>query len=82
MPGPGEYVPDVTEGLTRVADLPKPRVERRSRNDPVRCCHRCGRRAGRVPRIHRRGQKPPARLAAGRVGLPTPPQVQMGVGSL
>src|SRR5262245_62080107 len=29
MPGPGEYVPDVTEGITRVEDLPKPR------RDPV-----------------------------------------------
>ena len=32
MSGPGEYVPDVTEGITRVEDLPKPRIERRSRN--------------------------------------------------
>ncbi len=34
MTGPGEYVPDVTEGITRVEDLPKPRIERRSRNWP------------------------------------------------
>ena len=47
MPGPGEYVPDVTEGITRVEDLPKPRVERRSRNWPARACPRCRRRAGR-----------------------------------
>ena len=47
MPGPGEYVPDVTEGITRVEDLPKPRLERRSRNYPARCCRRCGHRAGR-----------------------------------
>jgi hypothetical protein len=45
--GPGEYVPDVTEGITRVEDLPKPRVERRSRNYPARRCRFCGRRAGR-----------------------------------
>jgi transposase len=47
MPGPGEYVPDVTEGITRVEDLPKPRMERRSRNYSARRCRRCGRRAGR-----------------------------------
>jgi hypothetical protein len=47
MPGPGEHVPDVTEGITRVEDLPKPRVEQRSRNYPVRRCPRGGRRAGR-----------------------------------
>ena len=47
MLGPGEYVPDVTEGITRVEDLPKPRIERRSRNYPARRCPRCGHRAGR-----------------------------------
>ena len=47
MLGPGEYVPDVTEGITRVEDLPKPRVERRSRNYPARRCRLCGCRAGR-----------------------------------
>jgi hypothetical protein len=47
MPGPGEYVPDVTEGITRVEDLPKPRLQPRSRNYPARRCRRCARRAGR-----------------------------------
>ena len=47
MLGPGEYVPDVTEGITRVEDLPKPRIEHRSRNYPARRCPRCGDRAGR-----------------------------------
>lgn len=47
MAGPGEYVPDTTEGLTSVEDLPKPRIERRSRNYPARHCPRCGGRAGR-----------------------------------
>jgi transposase len=47
MYGPGEYVPDGTEGITRVVDLPKPRVEPRSRNYPARRCPRCGARAGR-----------------------------------
>jgi hypothetical protein len=32
MSGPGEYVPDVTEGITRLEDLPKSRTARRSRN--------------------------------------------------
>jgi hypothetical protein len=47
MAGPGEYVPDVTEGITRVEDLPKPRIEHRSRNYPARRCRFCGHRAGR-----------------------------------
>lgn len=47
MIGPGEYVPDVTEGIIRVKDLPKPRIERRSRNWPARSCPRCSHRAGR-----------------------------------
>ena len=29
MDGPGEYLPDVTEGITRVEDLPSPRIIRR-----------------------------------------------------
>jgi hypothetical protein len=47
MAGPGEYVSDVTEGITRVEDLPKPLIERRSRNYPARRCRFCSRRAGR-----------------------------------
>lgn len=47
MLGPGEYVPDATEGISRVEDLPKPRVEQRSRNYKARRCPRCGCRAGR-----------------------------------
>ena len=47
MAGPGEYIPDVTEGITRVEDLPRPRTERRSRNWPSRPCPRCRHRAGR-----------------------------------
>ena len=47
MAGPGEYVPDITEGITRVEGLPKPRIERRSRNYPARRCRLCGCRAGR-----------------------------------
>ncbi len=47
MTGPGEYVPDVTEGITRAEDLPRPRFQRRSRNWPARPCPRCRHRAGR-----------------------------------
>ena len=50
MPGPGEYVPDVTEGVTCPEDLPRPHVQRRSRNYAARLCPRCGRRAGRYAR--------------------------------
>lgn len=32
MPGPGEYRPDPTEGITHIEDLPKPNVSLRSRN--------------------------------------------------
>jgi transcription elongation factor Elf1 len=44
---PGDYVPDVTEGITRVEDLPKPRSKTVSRNYRHRLCPRCGRSAGR-----------------------------------
>ena len=49
MTGPGEYVPDVTEGITRVEDLPQPRIERHRRIWPARRCPRCHQRAGRYP---------------------------------
>ncbi len=41
MPGPGEYRPDPTEGITRIDDLPKPHVHLRSRNYRRRPCPRC-----------------------------------------
>src|SRR5438132_12147286 len=47
MIGPGEYVPDVSEGIGCVDDLPQPKVTHRSRNYPSRTCPRCGKRAGR-----------------------------------
>ena len=40
-PRPGEYVPDSTEGITRVEDLPKPLLEKRSRNYRRRPCPSC-----------------------------------------
>ncbi len=42
MPGPGEYRPDPTEGITRIEDLPKPKVRFQSRNYRRRPCPRCG----------------------------------------
>jgi hypothetical protein len=40
---PGRYVPDRTEGITRLEDLPHPLVVPRSRNYRRRPCPRCGR---------------------------------------
>src|SRR5271163_1246613 len=45
--GPGEYVPDTTEGITRIEDLPPPLVLRRSRNYRRRRCPQCGHAAYR-----------------------------------
>jgi hypothetical protein len=47
MYGPGEYVPDETEGITSVAELPKPLIERKSRNYSSRRCPDCGHSARR-----------------------------------
>ena len=40
---PGRYLPDSTEGITRVEDLPTPLVVPRSRNYRRRACPHCGR---------------------------------------
>ncbi len=53
MPGPGEYLADVTEGITRVEDLPKAKVITRSRSYKRCTCPRCSRRAYRL-RCHDR----------------------------
>lgn len=47
MVGPGEYWPDVSEGATRVEDLPEARVVPRSRNYQRRPCPDCGHSAYR-----------------------------------
>jgi len=47
MDGPGEYVPDVSEGITRVEDLPPPKIIERSRNHRRRPCPNCGKSAYR-----------------------------------
>jgi transposase len=53
MPGPGEYLADVTEGITRVENLPKARIIIRSRNYKRHKCPRCGRGAYRLRRVER-----------------------------
>ena len=42
MTVPGEYVPDVTEGIRRVEDLPKANIKRYSRTYKKRPCPYCG----------------------------------------
>ena len=42
MPGPGEYVPDPTAGITNPKDLPEAKIVRRSRNFKRLACPRCG----------------------------------------
>jgi hypothetical protein len=39
--GPGQYLPDPTEGITRSEDLPEAKIVRRSRNFNRRPCPRC-----------------------------------------
>ena len=47
MSGPGQYLSDPTEGITRPADLPSARIIRRSRNFTHRDCPSCGKRCYR-----------------------------------
>lgn len=47
MFGPGEYLPDPTEGITDPKDLPKPKIVERSRNFKHRPCPRCSKRCFR-----------------------------------
>jgi hypothetical protein len=42
MAGPGEYVSDVTEGITCVDDLPKPKIKKHSHLYKKRPCPSCG----------------------------------------
>ncbi len=53
MDGPGQYVADATEGITRVEDLPPPRIEYRSRDYRHRRCPFCGAKARRCARGRR-----------------------------
>ncbi len=56
MAAPGKYVPDVTEGITRVEDLPPAKVVKRSRNYRRRPCPNCGRSAYRLRTVTRKLQ--------------------------
>ena len=47
MDGPGDYVPDVTEGITRVEGLPKPKIKRQLRSHKKAPCPYCGYRSYR-----------------------------------
>jgi hypothetical protein len=47
MTGPGEYTADVSEGITRVEDLPKTKVIHRRRSFKKRKCPQCGHSAYR-----------------------------------
>lgn len=63
--GPGEYLPDPTEGITRVEDLPKPKLLKHSRNYPHRPCPKCGRPAPR-DRVFQRTLHDVGDLVSGR----------------
>lgn len=51
--GPGDYFLDIGEGVTRVADLPNPIVEQRTRSYRRRACPQCGRGSCRHSIGHR-----------------------------
>ena len=53
MPGPGEYLPDVTEGITRVEDLPQPKIIVRRRSRKRCACPRCHQSAYRLRCVQR-----------------------------
>ena len=53
MPGPGESRPDPSQGITRIEDLPKPKIRCQSRNYRRRPCPRCGQEHYRDRRVRR-----------------------------
>jgi len=53
MLGPGEYIADETQGITRVEDLPRPKLIRRSRNYKRRPCPLCQHSAYRLRTVTR-----------------------------
>ncbi len=63
--GPGEYLPDPTEGIARVEDLPKPKLIRIDRNFKRQACPRCGYSAYR-DRVYTRRLHDVGDLDAGR----------------
>lgn len=54
MAGPGRYIGDVTEGITRVEDLPRAKIIKRSRNYKRRLCPHCDRSVYRVRTMARK----------------------------
>ena len=65
MPGVGEYLPDGSEGITRIANLPRPRIVRRSRDFTRRPCPQCGHSAYRE-RVMQRALHDVGDLISGR----------------
>ena len=65
MSGPGEYLPDPTEGIIKPEDLPKAKIIQRSRNYQYQPCRRCGKRCGR-DRVFTRTLHDVGDLVAGR----------------
>jgi hypothetical protein len=63
--GPGAYLPDPTEGITRVEDLPQPKLIRIDRNFQHQPCPRCGYSAYR-DRVYTRRLHDVGDLDAGR----------------
>lgn len=51
--GPGEYVPDPTEGIIDISDLPAPQIVPYDRNHEHTPCPRCGHLAYRHKWGHR-----------------------------
>jgi len=47
MYGPGRYVPDPTEGMVNVKDLPEPQLRFSHRDHQQTPCPRCGQLASR-----------------------------------
>ena len=66
MFGPGEYVPDPTEGIVDATDLPMPLVVPYDRNHDHSPCPRCGHLAYR----HKSGQRPLHDLGDVAAGCP------------
>jgi len=61
--GPGEYQPDVA--VTRLEDLPKPKIIKEQRNEVQRACPHCGKPAPRL-RVFTRPLHDVGDLASGR----------------
>ena len=53
MLGPGRYVPDATQGITRKEDLPEPIRVHKDRHYKRRPCPQCGRRTSRLRSVAR-----------------------------